>query len=189
MSEIPPPAGHAAGTAASGGQIRRLSAGLPVPESSTVRLKTDGIFQLRTVQKIYKIRERVMSFKDIFKKSFLEGFCLHGDHHADGGHGTGRGVLLALYILFRLSGRDPKDLLFQELQYHAGRRHRDHGVAHSHHAIQRGAVAGHGGRAVHRPLPYRYQEADGSDVPVLWSISVGIILRRGTCQVAVILSG
>ena len=53
---IPHQAGHAAGTAASGGQIRRLSAGLPVPESSTVRLKTDGIFQVRTVQKIYKIR-------------------------------------------------------------------------------------------------------------------------------------
>ena len=56
---IPPPAGHAAGTAASGSQIRRLPAGLPVSEPPVVRLKADGIFQIRTVQKIYKIRREL----------------------------------------------------------------------------------------------------------------------------------
>lgn len=68
-----------------------------------------------------------MSFKDIFKKSFLEGFASTEITTLTVVTALGVACLLALYIFFVYRVVTRKTFLFQELQHHAGRCHRDHG--------------------------------------------------------------
>ena len=75
-----------------------------------------------------------MSFKDIFKKSFLEGFASTEI--------TTKTVLVALAIACALA-------LYIFFAYRVITRN-------SHHAVQCGYFSWHGGRPVHCPFPYRH---------------------------------
>ena len=80
-----------------------------------------------------------MSFKDVFKKSFVEGFATS--------EVSGKVVLAGLGFAAVLGHDDD--------------------CSDSHHAVQCGDLPGHGWRIVYCPVPYGYQRSAGSHVPVL----------------------